>query len=82
MARHTAAQDNVILTRVDEALKTAIAQAAADKKPLYVFYGYPAFNRMIMPKGFELLEDPAVFEEVAAFPGIEPEFYFRILKAK
>jgi hypothetical protein len=66
----------------DEALKAAIAQAAAEKKPLYVFYGYPAFNRMIMPKGLELLEDPAVFEEVAAFPGIEPEFYFRILKAK
>ncbi|MDA0812589.1 MAG: glycosyltransferase family 39 protein [Verrucomicrobia bacterium] len=66
----------------DEALKAAIAQAAVNKKPLYVFYGYPAFNRMIMPKGFELLEDPAVFEEVAAFPGIEPEFYFRILKAK
>lgn len=66
----------------DEALKTAIAQATANKKPLYVFYGYPAFNRMIMPKGFELLEDPAIFEEVAAFPGIEPEFYFRILRAK
>ncbi|MCB1098167.1 MAG: glycosyltransferase family 39 protein [Verrucomicrobiae bacterium] len=66
----------------DDALKAAMARAIEEKNPLYVFYGYPAFNRMVLPKGFGLLEDPLLFEEVAAFPGIEPEFYFRILKAK
>ncbi|MGK0187698.1 MAG: hypothetical protein ACI9R3_003487 [Verrucomicrobiales bacterium] len=63
-------------------LRSALEEAKKNQHPLYVFYGYPLFNRMTMPGGFPMLEDPDLFEEVAAFGGIEPEFYFRILKAK
>lgn len=66
----------------DQALRKQLDAARNGGKSLYVFYGYPAFNRSVLPEGFQLLDDPSLFEEVAAFPGIEPEFYFRILRAR
>ena len=66
----------------DKPVEEALRRATEQEKPLYVFYGYPIFNRMMMPKGFEKLDDPARFEEIAGFGGIEPEFYFRVLEAK
>ena len=65
----------------DEALRRLLVRSAETNSPLYVFYGYPAFNRAALPEGFELLDNPKLFEEVAAFRGIEPEFYFRVLKS-
>ena len=66
-----------------------LQRAQAERRPLYVIYGYNTFNRStenephrILAEGFQLLDDHARFEEVAAFPGIDPEFYFRVLKAK
>jgi hypothetical protein len=63
-----------------EQLEALIRRAEGAGMRFLVVYGYPSFNRAIAPRGFELLDDPSVFQEIAAFPGIEPEFYFRILE--
>lgn len=57
-------------------------RAKAEQCPLYVIYGYNNFNRALLSDGFKLLDDTSRFEDVKAFPGIEPEFYFRVLRAK
>lgn len=73
--------DYAITPPGEKEVRQALADARASNRTLYVFYGYPAFNRSTMPGGFLLLDNPDLFQEVAAFKGIEPEFYFRILKA-
>ena len=54
----------------------------AEQRPLYVTYGYDGFNRSMLPTGFALLDDKSLFREVKSFAGIEPEFYFRVLRMK
>jgi hypothetical protein len=49
-------------------------------KALYLFYGYESFNRATLGDGFELIDDDDLFREVAAFSGIEAEFYFRVME--
>lgn len=61
-------------------LAAIVALAENEKRPLYAIYGYPSFNRTVLPEGFKQLDDKSLFAEVAAFPGIEPDFYFRVLK--
>ena len=58
------------------------AQAQAEGRDLLVMQGYSQFHTDMLPDGMKVLADPAQFEEVAAFPGIEPDFLFRVLKAK
>ncbi len=62
-------------------LQQVMEKAKAENRPLYAIYGYPSFNRQILPDGFKLLDDKTLFTEVAAFPGIEQDFYFRVLKS-
>lgn len=52
--------------------------------PLYVVYGYRDFNSHNpgTDSGFALIDDPALFEEVAAFPGIDSMFYFRVMRRR
>jgi hypothetical protein len=67
----------------DEAgVSRALAEAKSQQRPLYVIYGYNAFNRTLLPTGFKLLDDRSLFEELKVFPGIETEFYFHVLRAK
>jgi hypothetical protein len=68
--------------RVDDyaALQREIRRARADGRALYVFYGYPGHNRRHRQGGFLLLDDPALFEEVARFHGVEAEFTYRVLR--
>jgi hypothetical protein len=63
-------------------VESLLQKAKAEERPLFLIYGYNTFNRSLLADGFKLLDDKALFEEVKAFPGIEPEFYFRVLKAK
>ena len=63
-------------------VEALMQKAKTEQRPLYLIYGYNTFNRSLLSDGFKLLDDKALFEEVKAFPGIEPEFYFRVLKAK
>jgi hypothetical protein len=63
-------------------LEKFIAQARAEQQPLLVVQGHSVHNRALIPDGFTLLDDRNVFEELKAFPGIEPEFYFRLFRLK
>lgn len=66
------------LSRAD--LEKYIAQAKAENRFLLVMQGHSVHNRALIPDGFTLLDDPAVFTEVKTFIGIEPEFYFRVFE--
>ena len=63
-------------------LETIMQRAKSEKRDLFVTYGYDSFNRSMLPTGFALLDDRSLFEEVKSFPGIEPEFFFRVLRMK
>jgi hypothetical protein len=58
------------------------AQAKAEGRDLLILQGYTFFHRDKLPEGMKVLADQTQFEEVASFPGIEPDFLFRVLKAK
>ncbi len=64
------------------ALESLMQRAQHEATGLVVIYGHPGFNRTVNADGFALLDDPALFEDVKTFPGIEPEFSFRVLRMK
>ncbi|MEM7147956.1 MAG: hypothetical protein AAF591_22825 [Verrucomicrobiota bacterium] len=66
------------ISRAD--IERFIAEAREAGRPLYLFYGYETFNRATHEDGFGLIDDSGVFREVAAFAGIEPDFYFRVME--
>lgn len=57
-------------------------KAKAEGRDLLVMQGYTIFNRARAADGMKLLDDRKQFEELAVYPGIEPDFLFRVLKAK
>jgi hypothetical protein len=57
-------------------------KAKAEGRDLLVMQGYTIFNRTRMPDGMKLLDDRKQFQELGVFPGLEPDFLFRVLKAK
>lgn len=61
-------------------LEEALREAAARGVPLRVAYGYESFNRGRNPGGFELLDDPRLFREMARLHGIEGQFRHRVLR--
>jgi hypothetical protein len=61
-------------------LKALAEEARSRGMGLVVAFGFSAFNRAEVPDGFEWLDDPGRFEQIATRRGIEPEFYFRILR--
>jgi hypothetical protein len=63
-------------------LRAVTEAAKAGGKPLFLVLGYRAFNAIHKGAGdgFILIDDPELFEQVAAFPGIEDLFYFRIYR--
>jgi hypothetical protein len=63
-------------------LEKFIAQARAERRALLVMQGHTVHNRAFIPDGFTLLDDNELFEEVKAFAGIEPEFFFRVFQLK
>jgi hypothetical protein len=63
-------------------IEAQLQKAKAEKRAVYLIQGYNTFNRARLPDGFLLIDDVNVFKEIAAFPAIDPEFYFRVLKAK
>lgn len=63
-------------------IESHLQTARAEKRPMYLVQGYDAFNRSALPEGFRLLDDGSLFETVATFPGIEPDFHFRVLRAR
>ena len=63
-------------------LQSLIDQARRENRPLVLTFGYEALNRIILPDGFHLLDDPMLFERVSTFHGIEPEFTFQVLRLR
>lgn len=63
-------------------LEAQLQKAKAEQRTVYLVQGYNTFNRAVFADGFRLIDDPKVFGEIAAFPAIDPEFYFRVLKAR
>jgi hypothetical protein len=61
-------------------LEKFINQARTERRLLLVMQGHSVHNRALIPDGFTLLDDKTVFEEVKAFAGIDPEFYFRVFR--
>ncbi len=61
-------------------LKAAIKTARESGARLLVAYDHRQLNEALVPDGFTWLDDPAKFKEVASFPAIEPDFFFRILE--
>lgn len=69
---------------IPSGLLDAMKEAVESGRQLLVFYGYSNFNRHNSDgnakEAFTYLDDPSLFEQVAAFNGIEPAFYHRILR--
>lgn len=63
-------------------LRLASNKSRSEGRELLVIQGYGPFNRVKLADGMAMLDDPSQFEELGAWPGIEPDFYFRLLRAK
>lgn len=63
-------------------IEAQLQKAKAAKRTVYLVQGYNTFNRAAFKDGFRLIDDTNLFKEIAAFPSIDPEFYFRVLKAQ
>jgi hypothetical protein len=61
-------------------LKAVVKTAGETGSRLFVAYDHRQLNEALVPDGFTWLDDPSKFNEVASFPAIEPEFFFRILE--
>lgn len=61
-------------------LLAALEQAHREARPLLAAFGYAAQNARHYPRIVEILEDPALFEPVARFDGIESEHVYRVLR--
>ena len=59
-----------------------MADAQSRHIPLYVAWAYDDFQMNRFSDGLKLLKNPAIFEPVAAFPGIEADFYYRIVRLR
>jgi hypothetical protein len=55
-------------------------RARSEGLPLYVFYGYPGMNRGRRADGFRRLDDPALFEPVQTFLGLDPRQVYTVLR--
>lgn len=62
---------------------SAASRSSRDQgRDLLVLQGYSHFNRAKLADGMAMLDDRAQFDELGVWPGIEPDFLFRLLKAR
>ncbi len=73
---------SILQVQKREDLEPLMQRAKREDKGLVMIYGHPGFNRAVNADGFALLDDRALFEEVKSFSGIEPDFFYRVLKLK
>lgn len=62
-------------------------KADTERRPLLIFYGHESFNRGMFSgedygQPFELLDDPALFEEVKRYEGVDAPSVYRVLSYK
>jgi hypothetical protein len=72
------------LLPVDDAaqIQQALANAKTAGTPVYLVLGHFHFNRSMLPTGFPMIEDTALFTEEARFNGVESENHYRIYRAQ
>ncbi|MCF6311183.1 MAG: hypothetical protein L3J39_01910 [Verrucomicrobiales bacterium] len=70
----------VKVLRSFQELKDLVKLAQQSGSRLLVAYDHRHFNQVMVPGGIEYLHDSKQFKEVATYPAIEPEFFFRILE--
>lgn len=65
-----------------DSLVKVMMEAVATGRPLYVAYGHSGFNRATpsVAEGLTVMDDPRIFKPVASFPGIEPDFFYRVFE--
>lgn len=61
-------------------LKDLVKIAQQSESRLLVAYDHRHFNQVMVQGGFEWLDDTKKFKQVASYPAIEPEFFFRIFE--
>ena len=55
------------------------AQEAHDRhQPLYIAAGYEELNRLRLPAGFAILDDPAQWSRIWTHDGLEPQFTYTV----
>lgn len=69
-----------IRSNAGPALQNLINQARQEGRPLLLALGYEELNRINLPDGFRLLDDPALFRKTGTWHGIEPEFTFHLFE--
>jgi hypothetical protein len=57
-----------------------LAEADAKGKPLYVHLGSPGFAAEVRPRTMALIMDPALFEPIATFPGMDAPYTRQIFR--
>ncbi len=58
-----------------------VEQARGEKRECLVVLGYPFFHASKLPEATAWLRNVEHFEELRAWPAIEADFYFRVLRA-
>lgn len=56
-------------------------EANANSRPLVIAYGHEQFNQGVFPDAISHLNDAELFEQIAAFPALESEYYYRVFQA-
>jgi len=69
-----------IRTNPGPVLQDLINQARQENRPLLLALGYEELNRLNLPDGFRLIDDPALFRKTGTWHGIEPEFTFHLFE--
>jgi len=67
------------VSKPDEII-AAREKAKAEGRSLLIIQGYSMFNRSLLPDGMKILDDRGQFVQLGAWPGLDPDFYFRVLQ--
>ncbi len=70
----------VLLASKAEDITALEQKVRSENRPLLVIQGYTLFNRAKAADGMKLLDDRQHFAELAAWPALDPDFYFRVLE--
>ncbi|QQL45930.1 glycosyltransferase family 39 protein [Sulfuriroseicoccus oceanibius] len=61
-------------------IEQLIAKSRETGRPLFICYGNQSFNRVVIPDGFDLLDNPAYFTLVQRFVSNDPRHTFFLMK--
>jgi hypothetical protein len=62
-------------------LENHLLKARQSSTPIHLVVGHEPLNRLLIPTGFRILDDPNQFQNQVKFHGLEPELNYRILRS-